>query len=201
MIQLLAFVTGLRRPLPDGVDAVAFGDVVAVVGEATDEPLQQGLAVQELLERVDAVLPARFGERFRDVEALADAVEAHVEELGRRLRAVAGCVEIAVRVGRPAAADDREADGAAYMRRRLRALTAETAAATELHSRLQHRARSAAVVDPALSRLLHDACYLVERGAVDDFAGCVSEFADAHPELSLVCTGPWAPASFAEAPA
>jgi len=53
------------------------------------------------------------------------------------------------------------------------------------------------VTPPVASQLLHDACYLVERDRVDEFARSVETYASAHPELSLVCTGPWAPASFA----
>jgi DNA primase len=71
-------------------------------------------------------------------------------------------------------------------------------AASTLHALLQERARAAVV---AQSPLLHDACYLVARDEVDDFARRVATYGAEHPELDLVCTGPWAPASFAEAAA
>jgi hypothetical protein len=147
------------------------------------------------------VLPARFGERFADAEALVAAVATRLPELEERLAAVDGCVELAVRVARAEReeAHDRPADGAAYMRSRLRSVTADAAAADALHAALQRCARGSVVAEPTLSRLLHDGCYLVERGSVETFAERVASYAEAHPELSLVCTGPWAPATFAGA--
>lgn len=206
MIHLYAFVRGLRAlPETDDVRSVELGSLTAVVGPAGgedhDDVVRHGLLVQALCDAADAVLPARFGARFADEDALADAVAGRVEELEQRLAAVAGCVELSVRVARTHAEDrtDSAVGGAAYMRSRLRAVAAESAAADDLHTLLAGRARDAVVAEPAFSRLLHDACYLVERDEVDDFALSVEHYAAAHPELSLVCTGPWAPASFAGA--
>ena len=85
------------------------------------------------------------------------------------------------------------------MRTRLRAVSADAAAAHALHALLERHARATVVTEPALSRLVHDACYLVERDVVGEFASCVETYGAEHPELTLVCTGPWAPASFAGA--
>jgi hypothetical protein len=47
------------------------------------------------------------------------------------------------------------------------------------------------------SRGAFEAAYLLERGRVAEAERVVRAFADAHPALTVVCTGPWAPYSFA----
>jgi hypothetical protein len=202
VIQLYAFVRGLRNGAPHGLEAVAVGPVTAIVGPVDDDAARFGLAVQSLLDDAEAVLPARFGERFADAGALAEAVVPHADALARRLDDVADCVELVVRAARPVDEPaERAEDGGSYMRARLRQVTADAAAADALHGLLRSRARNTVLADRTLSKLVHDACYLVERDGVDEFARCVEEYAAAHPELDLACTGPWAPASFAGAAA
>jgi Gas vesicle synthesis protein GvpL/GvpF len=194
MIELYAFACGIHD-LPEDCRAARLGHVAAVfgsaAGETREDAIRYGLVVQALVDMCDAVLPVRFGERFTDVTELVDAVTPRLHELEDRLAAVDGCVELAVRIARAAPVAD---DGTAYMRAGLRAARA----ASTLHALLQERARAAVV---AQSPLLHDACYLVARDDVDDFAHRVAAYGAEHPELNLVCTGPWAPASFAEAAA
>lgn len=199
MIHLYAFASGIRR-LPAGTEAVDVEGLAAIVGPGpVEDPVRHGLVVQALLDDADAVVPARFGERFADVGALRAAVAGRADQLHERLDAVAGCVEVAVRVARPAGEDrPRPSDGAAYMRARLRAVAAEEATVDELHAALTARAR-AAVVERVSPRVLHGAGYLVERSRVDEFAKGVAAYAAEHPELSIVCTGPWPPSSFAGA--
>jgi len=193
VIELFAFACGVGVP-PAGCEAISFGHVAAVVGPAggdsRDDVIRHGLVVQELIEGADAVLPTRFGERFADAGALAAAVAPRLRELEERLAAVDGCVELAVRVSRSAQREERPAEGASYMRARLHGVST----VSKLHSVLAEHARATVV---AQSPLLHDAAYLVERDEVDEFARRVAAYGAAHPELNLVCTGPWAPASFA----
>jgi len=197
VIELFAFACGVRA-VPEGCDALAFGPIMAVVGpaggDAREDVIRHGLVVQQLIEASDAVLPTRFGERFRDAAALAAAVTPRLRELEERLVAVDGCVELAVRVSRSTAYADRPVDGTAYMRSRLHGVSA----VSKLHAVLAEHARDTVVTQ---SSLLHDASYLVARDEVDDFARRVAAYGAAHPELDLVCTGPWAPASFSGAAA
>ncbi len=186
MIHLYAFVRGLRE-IETGLHARPFGSVVAVVGLEEPDPLQHGLVVEGLLDRTDAVLPVRFGERFADDEELAAAVTPRLEALERQLGHVAGCVEVGVRIvprPRPANGDD----GAGYMRARL----LEPVAADELHRELAARARDSV-------RTSHDAGYLVARADVGGFSRVVEELLDSNPAVDVLCTGPWAPYSFAAA--
>ena len=186
MIHLYAFVQGLRE-LDAGLGARPFGSVVAVVGPPESDPLQHGLVVEGLLDRADAVLPVRFGEQFAGDEELAAAVIPRLEALERQLGHVAGCVEVGVRVvprSRPAEADD----GAGYMRARL----VEQSAADAVHRALAARARDSV-------RTSRDAGYLVARGDVGGFSHAVEDLLESNPALDVLCTGPWAPYSFAAA--
>lgn len=185
MIHLYAFVQGLRE-LEPGLEARHFGSITAVIGHEEPNPVSFGLVVESLLERADAVLPVRFGERFAGGEDLAAAVAPRLEALERRLGHVAGCVEVGVRIVprcEPAAAD-----GAAYMQARLQ----EHRMMEEVHRALAAQARDSVCTNT-------DAGYLLERGDVHGFSLAVDRLLKLHPSVDLVCTGPWAPYSFAAA--
>jgi hypothetical protein len=186
VIHLYAFVQGLRE-LDAGLQARPIGRVMAVTGDEEPDPLRHGLVVEGLLDRADAVLPVRFGERFASGEDLAAAVEPRLEALERQLGHVAGCVEVGVRIV-PRAEPAESADGAAYMQARLR----EQLAVEAVHSALAAEARDSV-------RTSRDAGYLVERDDVDGFSRAVERLLDSHPALDVLCTGPWAPYSFASA--
>lgn len=187
MIHLYAFVRGLHDHLEKGLEARQIGSVVAVTGAREPDPLQHGLVVEGLLDRADAVLPVRFGERFESEDDLAAAVQPRLGALERRLDHVAGCVEVGVRIvprREPVDADD----GAAYMRARL----AEQLAAKEVHRELAAQARDSVQTS-------RDAGYLVARSDVGSFSLAVGRLLESHPALDVLCTGPWAPYSFAAA--
>jgi hypothetical protein len=186
VIHLYAFVRGPRE-LEAGLETRQFGSVVAVVGGGDPGPLQHGLVVESLLERADAVLPVRFGERFEAEDELAAAIRPRLEALEAQLDHVAGCVEVGVRIvprGEPAAGDD----GAAYMRARLQ----EQLAAEEVHTTLAAKARDSVQTN-------RDAGYLVARTEVEAFSHTVQRLLESQPGLDVLCTGPWAPYSFAAA--
>jgi gas vesicle protein GvpL/GvpF len=186
VIHLYAFVQGVRE-LETGLHPRPFGSVAAVVGPEESDPLRHGLVVEGLLDRADAVLPVRFGERFVDDAELAAAVMPRLEALERQLGHVAGCVEVGVRiVPRPRPAQGQ--DGAGYMRARL----LEQVAADELHRKLATRARDSV-------RTSHDAGYLVARADVGGFSRAVEQLLESNPAVDVLCTGPWAPYSFAAA--
>jgi hypothetical protein len=77
----------------------------------------------------------------------------------------------------------------------MEAKAADTRAAMALHEPLAMLAR-AAVIQPGWELLR--AAYLVERGSVRDFTARVDTLQREHPELALLCTGPWPPYSFTE---
>jgi hypothetical protein len=186
VINLYAFVRGLQK-LDPGLESRPFGRVVAVLGTEEPDPLRHGLVVEGLLDQADAVLPVRFGERFADDEELAAAVAPRLEALERQLDHVAGCVEVGVRIV-PRRESAESADGAGYMRARLR----EQLAAEEVHRALAARARDSV-------RSSRDAGYLVARSDVTGFSQAVERLLESQPALDALCTGPWAPYSFAAA--
>ena len=186
MIHLYAFVRGLRQVQP-GLDAWPFGSLGAVTGAEEADPLQHGLVVERLLDQADAVLPVRFGERFATEDDLAAAIAPRLEALERQLDHVAGCVEVGVRIipRREAAPAD---DGVAYMRARLR----EQLSTDELHRALAAEARDSVQTN-------RDVGYLIARADIGAFSLAVERLLEAHPALDVLCTGPWAPYSFAAA--
>jgi hypothetical protein len=62
-----------------------------------------------------------------------------------------------------------------------------------LLSELSRRARASVVGRD------HAAAYLVPVEERPGFERAVANFTASHPDLTVVCTGPWAPYSFAEA--
>jgi hypothetical protein len=186
VIYLYAFAQGLRG-LEPGLDARPFGELVAVTGEEEPDPLRFGLAIERLRESSDAVLPVRFGERFETEDELAAAVAPRLEALEHQLAHVAGCVEVGVRIVSSRDAEEAS-DGARYMEARLR----EQRAVEEIHEALAAEARDSV-------RTSRDAGYLLASGEVDGFSLAVARLLESHPTLDAVCTGPWAPYSFAAA--
>jgi hypothetical protein len=210
MIHLYAFASNLTAlPAERGIgggslETLAVEDADAVVSRvpkpdvSQEAILQHGLVVEALVDRCDGVVPARFGERFADDEALRAAVERLRPSVGERLRDLDGCVEIAVRV-----LDAREpdspspTDGRGYMRAKLGELHERDAVAEALHVPLEREARASIVTPPRAGAVVHEGAYLVRRTGLDSFQERVDRYAGAHPELTVLCTGPWAPYSFA----
>lgn len=188
----------LRRRSVDGLDLVV-SELDAAPPEATEEGvLAHARAVESLLPRSGALLPARFGRAFADEAALEDAVRARLAELREALARVRGCVELGVRVvaeERPAATP--AASGRAYMEARLAESASAERLARELHEPLAALARSSTHAVGKTPRLLLSAAYLVEPDAIEGFRRRVAELEGAHPELGFACTGPWPPYSFA----
>jgi hypothetical protein len=205
VIHLYAFVRGLRslpdcagvagEPLEleelDGLTAVV-GRIAEPAAQSADAAVAHGRVVEALVEHADAVLPARLGAPFRDRAALEAATGARAGEVCERLLRVHGCVELAVQVAAAGGQETQPPDGTSYLLGRAR----RTAAATSAHEALVAHA-----LDSRVQRTdsLLRAAYLVRRGDVDAFARRVDEVADGRPDLAILCTGPWAPYSFAEA--
>lgn len=184
------------------------------------ENLWRHEAVVEALMRDRAVLPARFGMVFADEAAVERALTGHAERLAAGLDRVRGCVELGLRVlWRPDSAPDLSppsaseggpaagaASGRAYMmarmneeRRRVQTRERAERLADRLHEPLAPLARdSTRRVLPAPD-LLTSAAYLVPQGAAEEFASRVRRLAEAHPDLRVLCTGPWPPYHFAPA--
>jgi len=211
VIHLYAFVDELDRLPPrrgatgEALDTQTFGSVTAIVGEVAqalpptaESAVAHDVVVESLLEHAAAVVPARLGRPFPDRAALATATTENLSALRRTLARVRDCVELGVRISsKGPAARERAADGTAYMRQLAAARAAEDALAAEVGTELLACAVDSLVDSSRDQSTLFRGAYLVRRGAAAEFARRVAQLSDRHPELSIVCTGPWAPYSFA----
>lgn len=205
MIRVYAFVPSLES-LPEirgvgdvplatvGADPVAIVSVHANGPDPRSDAVAHGLVVEALTEVAPAVLPVRFGETFADEEALERTVHDRREELRAALERVRGCVEIGVRVAAatPRAPASTGVSGTGYMQARLAALAERDAIVHGLHERLDELSRASVPAE----RGTFEASYLVERSRVGAVQAAVRAFASEHPELTVLCTGPWAPYSY-----
>jgi hypothetical protein len=199
VISLVA-ITDADGPLPEPpLRAIRVGSLCAVcepraggAAPALDALAGREALIERLMEDRD-LLPVRFGADLEDEGAATDVLTERHDELRAALERVRGAVELSVRV-RPADGDAPDPDGAELSGRAyLAARTTRSRAASELHEALLPLARAATRrAGPDLLR----AAYLVEREAVPGFVAEVNRLQAAHPDLALLCTGPWAPFSF-----
>jgi hypothetical protein len=208
VIELYAITDNPGPPLPDvaqlkvvPIDGLAAVCAPGSEGEVSAEALWRHEEVVEALMAGRDLLPVRYGTRLEDEAAIARAIDERRDELAAALDRVRGAVELSVRVvaadPRPSApVADEPTTGAGYLRLRARAEAGRDRTARALHEPLSGLARSSAVGRPRPPELLR-AAYLVERGAVGRFTGEVARIQDENAELSILCTGPWPPYSFA----
>jgi len=202
----LVEVSGLEDASVQRVDIV--GLTLATSQHAT-EPAGTNEAVLRHAHVVDALatsthlLPARFGTVFADRAALERETTARSPALRVALERVRACAEIGLRI---LSAEDHSGQeehspsptgGADYLRARLREEKQRRLVAESLHGALARHARDSTRRPSAGGRLLLDAAYLVPAADVEEFRQEVGELGNSHPELALVCTGPWPPYSFA----
>jgi hypothetical protein len=193
--------------------AIIYGEVAGPHVEPSAENLWQHEAVVEaVMKRCEAVLPVRFGMTFGDEAALDDAVARHTSSLVTGLERVRGCVEMGVRVMSREAKEEAtspnsapaDQSGRAYMLARLEDERRRRASQSRVEA-------IADALDAALSPLTRDgtrrllpapqvlltAAYLISRDASESFTSRARSLADAHPDVRIVCTGPWPPYHFA----
>jgi hypothetical protein len=211
LIHLYAFAEGLTS-LPErrgvageelelrGVDdlTAVVGRVPAAIAESPDAVLAHGLVVESLLDHGKSVLPARFARPFASDSSLVAATTPRLQQLRERLARVRGCVELAVRVAETEVdPPPRGVDGASYLRVLGATRARRAAVAQSVHTAFRALAVESAAAPLAQAPTLLQAAYLVRRDDVNGFARLVEGLAATSPELIVVCTGPWAPYSFA----
>jgi hypothetical protein len=188
----------LERRRIEGLDLVLSETPLEPSEVTQDAVLAHANVVEELMARSAAVLPARFGRAFANEEELADALRAKAPQLARGLNLVRGCVEFGLRaLGGVADDEPSRLSGRGYMRARLAEEKARQRLATELHEPLARLARASTRFGGASSDLLRSA-YLVSREDIAAFSEHVRSLETGHPEVTIVCTGPWPPYSFAD---
>jgi hypothetical protein len=208
MIHVYAVLEeGAEVPPLEGVDSVpvapcAVDGLTAAISvlrepaEPTDANLVRHADVVDRLATVNgAVIPARFTRPLASREALEAAVSPKTAELHAALARVRGCVELGVLVFRPHGEDaPRAATGREYLRAKLD----EQRIFDHLAQPLEDHARASTPRRAASPNLVLGRTYLVESRRVDAFRGAVAALTREHPDLSIVCTGPWPPYNFVD---
>jgi gas vesicle protein GvpL/GvpF len=143
------------------------------------------------------LLPVRYGMQVEDEPTAARVLARRRAELLEALDRVRGAVELSVRVaGESSKADSvAPASGAEYLRAKARAAAHEDQIADRVHKPLERMARAARRRPRRRCELLC-AAYLVDREAVAQFGERVAQLQREHPDLKVLCTGPWPPYSF-----
>ena len=187
----------LERRWIEGLEVVLSRAETPPSAEVSREAvLRHAQVVEELMARSGAVLPAQLGRAFRDEAELAAALQEQAAQLVRGLERVRGCVEFGLRaVGEPGV-EPEATTGAEYMRARLEQVRRQDALVAALHDPLAGLARESTLHRDAADEVR--AAYLVPRDAISAFRETAERVA-ASPGLTVVCTGPWPPYSFAAA--
>jgi Gas vesicle synthesis protein GvpL/GvpF len=187
------------------VETHALGPIATVLSRhaneqaATEESvLRHAQVVDAAMHTAGGVLPARFGTVYPDDAALGRAVAPRAHELCDRLARVRGCVELGVRALGPESEDESAGSGGEYMRVRLREACDRRRLAGEVHGALSELSRESTHRFPHSGRAVLAAAYLVPAESRGLFVRRVEELGRARG-VTIVCTGPWPPYSFAEA--
>jgi hypothetical protein len=172
--------------VPAGMSASAAGvcfrdaGVRVAVREVAEKPgptrdrLEEHHRVTLALAKAGGIVPFRFGTVFQDEHELAERLAPQAAGLAARLAALAGCVEMSIRV--PAAAQSKPVSGAEYLRQKKVQFDAEERLAATVEAVAKEVRRGAGSL----------AC-LVEQRRLPEFRRAAE---------GLRVTGPWAPSSF-----
>jgi hypothetical protein len=204
-----------RRGLAQApLEGVREGGLLAVItrhAHPPGEPALDALWVHErVIERTmtdRAVLPMRFGSKLGDDDALHALLAARQQEFLGTLERVRGRVELGVRAMQPleaaganGAADAAPVDalmsGRKYLESKLRNVKRVEREAAALHETLAPLAVATRRHTAHQPEEVLRASYLVERPAVARFRGVVERLQRSHPDVAILCTGPWPPYSF-----
>jgi hypothetical protein len=158
-----------------------------------------------------ACLPVRFGQWLADAGALQETVEEQRAELERALARVTGAGEHGVRISEPGIIpgpspkhEPQPTSGREYMERLREKVRAQDehethgrTVASELEASLEGTIRAQRVDRLTPEQGLVSVSHLVSREREREYAAGISRFQGSHPELEILCTGPWPPYSFA----
>ena len=209
------------------VSTLAYAELAAVISRLEgdivicEETLWLHEGIVEKLMTEHTVLPVRLNTVVDDEQKLVAILAQNYQRLLADLERVRGKVELAVRVfwhGR----SDRKADAGAMERKVPRSSSGATIGRDYMGMRLQEErhqqirrqcAQSVVqVIHGELSGLAAEsdckvlgtpeqvmtAAYLLNTDRVGAFGDRITELVGGHPELRILCTGPWPPYSFVQ---
>jgi hypothetical protein len=204
-----------RRGLAQApLEALREGGVLAVftrhstsVGEPAPDALWAHERVVERLMADRAVLPMRFGSTLPDEAALRGFLNDRQASLLSALGRIGGRVELGVRVVRQladagfeghAAANGAAPSGREWLLDKLRDGRRTDRAAAVLNAPLAALAAEAREQPPRSPEEVLRNAYLVERRIVPHFRAAVERLQRSHPDVAILCTGPWPAYSFVD---
>ncbi|MEM4781704.1 MAG: GvpL/GvpF family gas vesicle protein [Halalkalicoccus sp.] len=179
-------VDGAERAYTVGYQSLSavVSDVDTVEPERSDENVKRHDEVLQTILEHDGgrtIVPMSFGMGFKNERTLKNLLRNARPVFSRTLREIDGMIELGLKV-----------------------LTSEDAAIDreEIVEEVEERFDpiSVNVVENELfsDRLVINRSYLVERTNREAFDGAVGEFKDAHDDLLVQYTGPWAPYNFVD---
>jgi hypothetical protein len=183
--------------------------------------------VIEIIARHEPVIPMRLATVFDDDRGVAGLLTQRRDEFAAALGQIDGRTEWGIKIYAGSASDDQvspgedgadaretaASPGAAYLRRRKRAISADSdarlaasASADAIHAALARLAAAAQLRPPQApqlsgqqERMVLNAAYLVDDARSEEFAAAADSLAGSHPAVRVTLTGPWPPYSFASA--
>jgi hypothetical protein len=202
-----------RRGLAQApLDGLREGNVLAVftrhsgpVGEPAPDALWVHERVVERLMTDRAVLPMRFGSTVPDEAELRRFLADHQASLLGALARIGDRVELGVRVVREldaagvvrhAATNGAPPSGRDWLLGKLHDGRWADRAAAVLHEPLAALAAEAREQAPRSPEEVLRNAYLVEPRMVPRFRAVVERLQRTHPEVAILCTGPWPAYSF-----
>jgi hypothetical protein len=188
---------GRLRRATHGPIAAVYSPIEERPAPTSTEALWRHESLVESLMADRAVLPMRYGTVLEDEWRLRRELVERSEEFSRLLNTVRGRVELALRVvddGKDQEVTRRAGSGREYMEARLRTRRRgeEVAAMIRPLERMAEASRRREAASADVARW----AFLVRRELVDDFRARLEELRASHPELPIICTGPWPPYSF-----
>lgn len=208
-------MSGLGEFAIDMLPYMDIGAVTSCYSMAELSPIESNLwrheKVVESLMTEHTVLPVRFGTVLPNEAAVQTVLASHYTEFAANLTHVRGRVELSLRVMQNEYDDLLQQiepkyifdTGRAYISARLeeqrimqsRRQEAEALAA-DIHAPLAGLAAENTQRILATPRLLLTAAYLVDIERIAAFQDEIAALSTAHPQLRLLCTGPWPPYHF-----
>jgi hypothetical protein len=184
----------------DEIDAVFSRRAGASSEALRRDALAHGVVVEALRPNAAAVIPVRFGELLPDDAALNESLRGRLGSLRRAFERVRDCIEVGVRMyDCEPLPNEQLASGRDYMRRRAETESRRREAVDVLHRQLGLLARDARIRGGTVGeRERFTGSYLIRCDLVDEVRTAIETFATGRDDLTVVCTGPWAPFSFVE---
>jgi len=199
----IAPLTGLEgapvRVIADGELAAAVSDCTSSDVVASEDALWLHETVVEKLMAGVTLLPMRFGSVLADDNAVRALLADERDDLLAGLRRVHDAVEVAVRVTWEAEADRRDPTGTAYLVNRLERTRRAMDVAERMDATLSEMARASKRRVATSPALVLTCAYLVDRARLEEFRERVEDLGGELDRVSVMCTGPWPPYSFAAA--